>query len=205
VLKYSPIQAEAYEVVLYTFAPNGTRFFVGRIRCCECITVQLAQEAYTTYQKRGWLDEMATDLKRVNAAPAHFLKTPEPLNIFNVRFKLADVHLLDPFVQVPGDHIIYRINRYKPLIGEDKDIWAKILALQPSAAVKPFRFIAGKLKSTERRERAAQRGISYDPAHDRLQNSLFGYLERRYGTGNVGYEASGVDLVVKQGDQFIFL
>lgn len=203
-LTYPPIQVEKYEVILYTFARGGIRLFVGRIRVCECIPVELAQKTYTIYQRQGWLYEMAADLKRINADPAYFINIRDPLNIINVRFKMSDVEIADPFIRVPFGHKIYSIHRYKPLQPEGDDGWSKIISLQIPANTKRFQFVVGNLKPIDRRERAAQKGVSYAPAHDRFQNSLYDYLVYQHGEDNVGYEASGVDLVVKQGEQFIF-
>ncbi|MBI5081912.1 MAG: hypothetical protein HZC38_00260 [Chloroflexi bacterium] len=193
-----------YEIILYTVAPNKTKLFVGRIKQCQTITLTEANHIYQSYKQNGWLEEMISDLKKINVDPSPFLNNPNPLSIANVRFKIQDLELLDPLIAVPNNHKVKSSHRYQPLYAEKIDEWDSILKLQNKQLSTKFLFINGNLKETERRKRAFQKGIAFDPAHDRLQNALFNHLNKKYGQQNVGYEINGVDLVVRRNDQFTF-
>lgn len=202
-LKYPPLRPDIQEVILHTRAPSGIKLFVGRIKQCEILTLELAAEAYEIYQRNGWIDEMAEDLRRIKADPALITKVSSPLSVANVCFKPEDIEILDPFIPVPYNHPVYNFHRYLAQYASPS-AWAEILKIR-GRQITSFYFLSGRLKSTERRERAAQRGVSFDPAHDRLQEALWMHLKKEYGSQNVGYEVDGVvDLAIKREDSFVF-
>ena len=197
-------QVSTVEVILYTIEPLRKRLFVGRIRHCELLTSQFASEAYQVYQHEGWLEEMASHLEQINVDPSLIRNATNPFSIINVRFKPSDAEILEPLITAPTNHKIYSTGRYQPLYAESPAPWKEILSLQTERAA-PLQFVSGRLKNLQRRERAAQKGVAFDPAHDRLQEALWKHLRAKYGPQNVGYEVNGVvDLAVKQEKRFIF-
>jgi len=201
----SNLRGSFIDVILYTVAPTGKKFFVGQIKNCEISTPQVAAETYKIYDGEGWLKEMVQDLVRLNIESNPIITAGDNLfPISNFRFKPSSVEILKPFISVNASHKIYRINRYRPLTSMGTNDWAEILRERKENIGNVVSFRKGRLKSTEIRNRAAQEGTAFDPAHDRIQNSLFKKLVELYGEANVGYEENAVDLVAKQESKIVF-
>lgn len=199
------LRGNIFDIILYTVAPTGKKFFVGWVKNCEISTPKQAAETYKIYGRNGWLNEMVQDLEKLNINPKPITSAGNNLfPITNFRFKPSDVELLKPFISVNASHKVYRIYRYRPLTSIGSDDWAEILAQRKESLGNVVSFNKGKLKSTDIRNRAAQEGTAFDPTHNRIQNALFKKLVDLYGTDNVGYEDNAVDLVAKQDSKTIF-
>jgi hypothetical protein len=194
------------DIILYTVDPSRNRLFVGRIRNCEIITRAMAQEAYDAYQKKGWLDEMIQDLVQINVdtTPITVDARKNPRSIANVRFRPEDISILDPLVEADKSHKVYRIHRYRPLREDQPDAWVAILSKRTIETNSSSTFRVGKLKSTELRQRVAQKGVSFEPTHNRIQNKIYENLVEKYGKKNVGYEDHGVDLATKLDNEIVY-
>jgi hypothetical protein len=199
-------KAKAFDIILYTIAPTKKRFFVGRITNCELVTHEDAVKVLKVYTQQGWLNEMIQHLKILNVDPYPIatIAVEDPIWITNFRFKPENVELLRPFVPVSESHKVYRINRYRPLVGNDSQEWNSIIRKKKEHPGNEIDFRHGKLKPTETRNRAAQEGVAFDPTHDRMQNKLFKKLTDLYGELNVGYEDNAVDIVVRHGSQITY-
>ena len=203
-------RSNIFDIVLYTISETGERFFVGQITNCELSTDEVAAKIYNTYIQKGWLDEMIQDLRRLNIDPSPInAATINPISITNFRFRPENVDLLKPFVTANKSHKLYRINRYRPLIGISQSEWVKIKGKQEEVLSHKPAFHPGKLKSIEIQKRAAQEGVAFEPVHNQIQNELFNKLIILYGKDNVGYEEryenrTAVDIVVKQGSEIIY-
>lgn len=203
-------RSNIFDIILYTISESGERFFVGRIANCELSTNEVAAKVYNSYIQKGWLGEMVQDLKRLNIDPSPINATTiNPISITNFRFKPENVDLLKPFVLANNTHKIYRVNRYRPMLGAYQDEWTKIKSKQEESLSNDATFYPGKMKSTEIQNRTAQEGTAFEPIHNQIQNALFEKLVTLYGNDNVGYEErfenrTAVDIVVRQGADIFY-
>ena len=199
------LRGNLFDIILYTVAPTRKKFFVGQIKNCELSTSETAAEIYNIYIQQGWLNEMVQDLVRLNIDPEPIVTAGNnPISVTNFRFKPSNVEILKPFVPVNISNKVNRVNRYRPLIGNDSSEWGKIIKEKTENLGNNVSFRRGRLKSTDIRNRAAQEGTAFDPTHDRIQNALYGRLVDLYGEENVGYEDNAVDLVAKQDAKTVF-
>ncbi len=191
-------QPRILNVTLFSIAPSKKRYIVGKIQNCQILSEHEANNAIRIYEEKGWLNEMADDVKRVKGNYELFTRKRRAFFILNVKFKRDDFKPYDPFIEIPNNHPLKGYHRYKPRYIEASDSnWSLFTDTKRA-------FKVTKLKHEEMRDRSAQTGTKVDPFHNRMQNSLFEHLNDAFGKGNVGYENQFVDLVVRTKNQTVY-
>jgi hypothetical protein len=188
---------KVYNVHLYAQNNMGQYFYVGCIRDAEGISRQDSVALYQYYRERGWLNEMASSLKQVEADVTVFNQT-DPELFFNVRFKLSDIEQDNDLEEIAETDDNITTDRFKLLdyrgyidfdltpISEDEDT------------------DDGNFKNTGQRKRTFNGEQVYDPYHDWMQNAIVAHLRSnvKYGYKRVKIEKGRVDIkaVTHQGE-----
>ena len=107
----SRVQGGRLDVRLYTIGERKAWFYVGHIQPCEVLRDEQAEEARAAFRKRGWLGQMLEQVRQVGGKERG-LKYPDPLLLFNVRFRPKDAEILDPMKPVGSKDAIRRARRY---------------------------------------------------------------------------------------------
>lgn len=105
---------KTYDISLFTINGDGRKFYVGDIKNVKCISKDEAKKAYQAYKDNGWIDEMVAEIKEADANPQVFLDNL-PKFIFNVKFKLEDIHELDEIEEISGEDTNITTTRFKLL------------------------------------------------------------------------------------------
>lgn len=111
--QHQAYEGNIFDVVLYTI--NGEtkqRYFIGEIDNVEVLTEEQAEQVYSHYEERGWLDEMEQQIINKNINPDGFSNW-KGLSLFNIRFRVSDVKLAESLdISIPSDSPINNLNRY---------------------------------------------------------------------------------------------
>lgn len=187
--------ADVIDAVLYTIAPDRTRFYLGRIDGVEILNLNQAIAARAEFEARGWLAEMADDLTALGLSTSS-LNVPreESRDIVNVRFRPSAVKMLaEPLRAESGDvtHSPGR-NQYR---------------------FYPLTVLPGALAGTPADPKQATGAYSYgtapivhaDRIHNRIQERLLVLLRAKYGTGAASKEVNGVDIRLDVGPVITFI
>jgi hypothetical protein len=104
---------KSYKIWLYTFT-EGRKLLVGSIENAICISKNESERIYKRYREKGWLDEMAKDLKDVNTDPKKFKETDSNI-LFNIKFRLEDVKIYDSYRVISSNDPNVTTMRFKLL------------------------------------------------------------------------------------------
>jgi hypothetical protein len=188
----SKYERQTFDVFLYTITPNKKRLAVGIIKELYVPTLDELEIAHQYMGKRGWLDQMVSDLSSLGLKPKRLSDLPD--YIANVRFRQSNVEFFDPRFILPKNHVISRIARYHPLN------WTGTIPRATGLSAASGRTRSdGKKKAERERTKAAIESTTYSPRHDILQNALDTFLRDRYGHNSVRYESDFVDLQLHRG------
>jgi hypothetical protein len=183
------VQRKEIDVRLYTISPHNW-YYVGHIRRCEVLTEDTAERARKAYEKRGWLQEMVDQVRRIGGKEEG-LQYEQATSLFNVRYRLQDAILYDRQVPVEPEDGVRKLRRYTLVHLHDK--LAKVKKDWASRVGTTERLGIGK------RQRAGVEPGEIDFAHRYLQDELSDLLVARYGKSAVIKEEGFVDLKVRQG------
>ncbi|MDR3606817.1 MAG: hypothetical protein P4M08_05470, partial [Oligoflexia bacterium] len=191
-----------FSVELYTLAPDGQRFIVGKIDRVTALTDEEAEAAKKYFQKSGWLKLMAQQVEAVAGNSQILDVGTEGLGMFNVRFKTEDVTIYDPFRPVAENDRVRRLTRYRLVSMDD----------EPADDEEPLseqREISRRgtqsLKSTAPIIRRSSEAKAFDPVHNHLQNKIFELLRQRFGVDKVLMEDNFVDIKVIKPGKVVYL
>lgn len=173
---------EELQLSLHTIGPDKQRWAVGRIRRAEVISDAQAEFALGEFKRRGWLDQMASDLEELGLDPRPIISA-NAVSTFNVAFDPADLELNDPMLPLEAGDADYPASTRYTLT------WAP--APTPRSSIGGSK---GPTKSALETTRKAVAGTQVSLRHTRLQNALYQYLEARGDA--VAYEAQHVDLTI---------
>ncbi|PZQ94035.1 MAG: hypothetical protein DI539_31355, partial [Flavobacterium psychrophilum] len=167
---------------------------------------QVAVGIKDEYERRGWIKEMENQVIAVGATDSGFSQWPG-LNLFNIRFRLEDLHMFESY-RLINDERIGKINRYE-LIYKSGEISVEI----PVGI--PMTFDPDTEKEVE--SDGEIESISYERKpgpvenlylHKKIRNALKNYLIDEYGfcIGKECPTGQGtlVDLVREQNGNRIF-
>lgn len=195
-----------YNINLYSIEKvnsyTNRKWWLGKINSVEVISREESKRICKIYKKNGWLEEMEADLRRMNLDYNTFRKTPKDI-FFNIRFKVADMELLDEPAEIKkGDPAIPSF--YYNLLNKTK---SPDLSKAKSGK---FNFKSGHnpgLTGTVTKEKGG--GTNMSLLHNEMQTMIFSLLEKQYKKKNVGTEidlgySTKVDIAVKQKNSFIF-
>lgn len=177
---------QVIDAVLYTIAPGGERFYLGRIAGLEILGTDAAAQARDAFTTAGWSGQMADDLDALELSKKNLqVSRDKSRDFLNVRFRPDAVHMLLEPIRATVDDITYQRgkNRYQfyPL-----DILPPALqnsAADPNKPTSGYRYQTAPVVDADRR-------------HNRIQLHLTSLLRARYGEAAVRMEVDGVDIVL---------
>lgn len=161
---------KVYNISLFTINGSGQKLYVGDIKNAICISKDEAERIYRTYEKNGWIKEMADDIRRAGADPGVFTKSLHQY-IFNVKFRFEDVNKLDELEEISKDDKNITTNRFKLLTKKNDFLVNKENVGDESE---------GKDRDESKRKVVLKKEIEYDPYHSKMQNTLKRILKEFY-------------------------
>lgn len=180
-------------ILLWTKDPSRRDWYAGTIHHCEILDDGQASHAFSEYQRRGWLSEMAQEVEGVGCA-AGTLKAPTSAWIFNVRFRPDEAELFDPLRPIlPGDAgpPAYYYTLYRAQRGHARQWNRRAPRIEP--------------KATSSSVRQAIKSALITREHDALQNHITAVLREHYGRAAVVTEADWVDVRCDDGQHLHYI
>lgn len=110
-------EGNKYQIHLFFITAGALKHkgYVGYIDNVECLTMEQAKECLAFYQEQGWIEQMKEQIKEIQGNTKVFdkeIKT-NARSIFNVRFKLEDVHVeTSNFKKISKDDKNTKSSRY---------------------------------------------------------------------------------------------
>lgn len=185
-----------FNVSFYSInAETRKRFWVGKCNNLQVISEDESQAIYSLYKQKGWLKEMAEQLKVVGADYKKFLSL-SPDTFFNIKYKPLDLVLVDTPQNFSNKDRVIKATYYNVLLNKINEPALEI-PLSEEEFEEEIKFIAGhnpKKKSPKIHYR--QREADANLFHDRMQENVYKQLSKIY-PNNVRTELRGVDLVVR--------
>jgi len=198
-----------FDIQLYSVNSKEKQWcWVATIRNVEAIDRAQESDAIKIYRKNGWLNEMASDLKKIGANEKKFLASVKSDGLFNVKFRPEDVVWFGaepvPFeTHEKITHTRYTLLTENSVVSDKKG--------SPTASTanrKPELNFGGKTnkgKHSGKRGPNQQSVIQCLQLHTDIQNSLLKYLQMN----NSGYkkielevgksgDGSSIDLVMRR-------
>ena len=203
--RWKKYEGNIFDISLFTI--NGRtkeKWWIGEIRNVEIISPSLSDKIYKKYINKGWVVEMKTQLKEVNAKVEKFVHG-EPDYCFNLRYQLKDLNLLDRPLKFDKDDKTLKATYTSTLFN------LKQTPNLDASIDEKFIFKAGHNKDkplhTKRVYKLENKDV--DLFHNRMQNSIYTQLVKIYGKNQVSTEldtgwGSKIDIVVEDKGNFIF-
>lgn len=186
-------EGEIIDVGLYAIDPDKRRCWVGRIHRAEILTEEEARVATAAFEKRGLLEQMRTEVTALKGSTATLKPDVEGFTLFNIRFRPEHLEVADPPEPLPRTHRVWDLNRYNLNSADSADFGGA-----PSAGTR-------KLRPEEFDPRNPVGPTPITALHNKIQNRLFGLLQKRYGEDAVVLEKAHVDIVVEHPDLYAFI
>lgn len=181
---------------------KNKKWWLGKINSVEVISGKESERVYNVYKKNGWLSEMEADLRRLNLDLTAFTETIED-TLFNMRFKISDMHLLDEPLEIEKKEPVIP-SFYYNLLNKTQE------PNLDNAIFKKFIFKPGH-NPGKNQTITKSKGGKKDKSlfHNEIQTKIYLLLENIYKKGNVGSEndlgyQTKVDIVVKDENDFVF-
>jgi hypothetical protein len=201
-----------YQISLFTI--DGTtkqKYWVGTIDQVDVIPEDEASRIADLYREKGWLNEMINDLKDQKLDADHFLSwiSNTPSAFFNVRYKPQELNdFPGELIPVNSDEELIKSSRYTLLNNVER-----LLFRINDEKSKGFCFEDRKnrnkslAKNTVKKSRRS--AIEIELKHNAIQMSLMNYLEKEFGSNNIGREVRAfgftrVDVVRKTDTGYVF-
>lgn len=195
-------EGKIYNMALYTIAPDGRYIHVANIKEVECITSEIALEAYHVFQQKGWIKEMADEVEEVGGQWESILESDE--NLFNVRYRPENLSLIEKTIDRKKDKNITA--KYYTTMLNQKSEFCYIPPLL--SHVQPHRKGVQVKNDGSTLRKTTQKMTVVDLQHNRMQNALKKYLEStgKYRKGSIQMEENYIDLsaYTVSGDVHIF-
>ena|GEM_PF-1176711 len=173
------------DVLLFTIAGGGRRFYVGRIRHAHVLTAEQAETAYDAHVRRGWLEEMREDVRAVGGDPST-LDDADWTGVLNICFRPEALERFDPLRFPEAGDRVFKLQRYK------------LQRLRHPRRFMQSTHAAGTKtpRPTQAKPRIGTGATIAEAVHNRIQNRLRRLLVERYGDNAVLFEVHGVDVRV---------
>jgi len=208
--QHQAYEGNIFDVVLYTI--NGEtkqRYFIGEIDNVEVLTEEQAEQVYSHYEEKGWLDEMEQQIINKNINPNGFSNW-KGLSLFNIRFRVSDVKLAESLdISIPSDSSINNLNRYS--FAHYKEEYALTDETQTdtynfNAAKDSEPAIGGEVK--KRKYERQPKTLEIEDLHQAISDKLLIKLKSEGRTVKrevgAGYANNRIDLVEQLSDGDIF-
>lgn len=186
----SAFENKVMNIKIYTRDNDSKQWYwVGEIKNAEIIDKAEDSRILAEYEKRGWLDEMRTDVIEVGGNPS-ILDEYKDDSLFNIKFQPHNLVLYDsepvPFYEsekVPlGRYVLFKDNELP--VTKDSD-------QQPSKPKSDVLKLSGVKKKSEDKicKSSSSKVIEYDNLHNVIQNGLCEYLEKEFPNKKIHTEA----------------
>jgi hypothetical protein len=194
-------EGKAFHLSLYSIDDRSKqRWWLGTIRNASVVSEVESTRIYDEYEKRGWLEQMRTQMVATGADVRAFRKHVTPKYFAVLKFRIEDLDILaEPLEFQYGDPAVasdyYNLKNY---------------IQQPAflALSSEFSFRCGHTPATDKKRLVyGQHDRDVNNHHNHIQTQLFAKLCKKYGSENVGTEnntgaGSRVDLVVRRGKKY---
>jgi len=194
---------QTFDLSLYSInSETKERFWLGTINNIEVVDEIESEKVYRHYKDTGWLDEMVFQLRGVQANAEAFEKDAQPGVFAVLKYKPEELRLLEEPLEFKRGDPAVKADYYNL-----KNYVSEPLGLHPFTK---FSFTSGHNKAVRGRTASySEHTRDLNDLHAVIQDKLYTALSNRYGKQNVGTEHntgafSRVDVVVKDGDNFIF-
>lgn len=200
---YKTYVGKIFNITLYS--KDGSRnvnFIVGEISNAIVITPQESLKMFHIYNKKGWIDEMAEDVKAVKGNYNKLLSI-EAEKFFNIKYKSSDISILVEPIKILNSVIYLNKNNYYHLINKTTEPELE------NTINKEFLFKSGHNKGkTEAIITYTENRKKMDLVHNNIKDIIYQQLYKEYGN-NVGTEndtgfGSKIDIVRKDNKSLIF-
>ena len=192
---------DAMHLSLYSI-DNRTkqRWWLGTIRNLIVVDEEESARIYQVYEKKGWLEQMCSQVTLAGADVEAFKEYVTPQNFAVIKYKVEDLDLLDaPLEFEYGDPAVtsdyYNLKNY-------------IQQPKLPALSKEFQFRSGHIPPTDKKRlEYDQYELDVNNHHNHIQTLLFNELCEQYGKDSVGTEnntgaGSRIDIVVRHGKKY---
>ncbi|MBN1472575.1 MAG: hypothetical protein JW925_12405 [Syntrophaceae bacterium] len=204
---------KSYNIWLYTIdGITKKRYWVGWLQNVEVIDGDRAEKTKRIYKDNGWLNEMEKQIIAAEANKKGFSNW-KGIDLFNIRFKMGNYKINDPYFELPRKHQIYGQSRYAFVFFKDE-----FNLPDDTGAVFKFDTQGDKTETDNDNEILSTsyirtpKSVEVTHLHAAISKALARLLKRQFGKDNVSVEnqlykgmAKRVDIVVRDSDKrFIF-
>lgn len=110
--QHQAFAGKVYDIHLYTIdSVSKSRYWIGLIKNTEVLTKLQASFAKERYQRNGWLQQMKQQIEDIGGDTTGFM-TKKPLDIFNIRFRIADLIREGYPIEIPDGNAVLGYTRY---------------------------------------------------------------------------------------------
>ena len=188
---------------LHLFTINDVtrkRYWLGVIRNLIPVSRKKSEKVFNIYKKKDWFSEMKWQVKIAGGEVGQFKEIPEE-SFFNLKFKPADLELLDSPRQFSAQDSAVKATRYGNYL---TGVRIRKLSLIEAVSTSHLVTIRGKVNETRITTSARRETVLM---HNRMQNHIYKQLKKEYGEKNVGTEnetATGarIDVVVRDDKKY---
>jgi hypothetical protein len=189
---------QVMDVDLFTITPEKDRRLVARIEDLECLDEAQSKAIYQRFRKNGWLKRMVEDVKAVGGVHSPLLKPTTPREMFNIRFKITDIHRYPDNEPLPSGIDPNRLKRY---LLYDLD---KLMARTRTLVGRRGRKGTANVAEASPRTRHPSQSTTFTPEHQNMQRDLMKQLKITYGSKAVKAEHDFIDVSVKTKSELIY-
>lgn len=191
-----------FNIAFYSInSETHQRWWVGTIKNIQIVGGEESRRVFDIYKKRGWYDEMISQLESVGADSDAFRTFSTPETFSALKFKIEDLELLDePLEFSPSD----------PAVRSDYYNLKNKIQEPTLYGTDQFEFIAGHNKKKGNSVSTYQEHkVEIDLVHNQIQDALYDQLTEAYGKNHVGTEnptgkGTRIDAVVRHTDKYSF-
>ena len=202
---------KTYDVWLYSIhGETKKRYWVGEITNLVVIDNDEANAIRKIYVANGWIDEMQEQIRSSSANPSGFSEW-KGVNLFNVKFKPADILVNDPYYELPKDHVITDQSRYVFAHFTPEFELPEDAGNEDDFGFMPPGDEDDDNDSPEKKTHIREpKAVEIIYLHKAISRVLTKTLRKEYGKNNVtrehraGYGANKVDIVVSHNNSLIF-
>jgi len=196
-------KGKIFSIFFYSInSQTREKWWIGRIKEVEIISKDESSAIYDEYKKRGWINEMVSQLKIVGADSKAFSNVSSE-SFFNLKYKIDNLKLEDSPLRVSNDDKSIKSYYYK-FLNKESEPKLEVLVNEK------FKFNPQhKTRRESSKASYGKRETDIDLFHNRMTDNSYKQLTKIYGEKNVGTDqdtglGSQVDLVIKDKDSYIF-
>jgi hypothetical protein len=196
---------DTYDIWLYTInSISKKRYWVGILKNVNVLDHEEAAKVLKIYKEKNWFNEMKNEIRQLGLKTDVFANW-KGLDLFNIKFKINDCFINNPYFGLERNHPIYKNNRY--------------VFTRMEKSIEINKENAFEFKSDENDDdyntnvriiKKPPRISEIEPLHSIVSNKLSKYLKRKFGRNNVGREhqtgnsSTRIDIVVNRHNNIIF-